>query len=303
MSSPYKVFIAVAPPLTTGPSSAASPIETLFTTPVSGPGFDTFGNSVTRVNLPLEPLVADTKIGWCGKKGCVGCDVKCGETFRMKAQSPDYEIFKDVLKLWQDDGASGGVVIVKSTTVTASATSDSLAEALTVAEAAESQLDVFYFSKWLDRAEQFRRLGSPLFGGGSVVRTWNPHGFQALAFTQKGFEKLAAAFPPDSNPVVCRAFSQTITTMIQQGALVAATTTPSLLQYDSMLVGVRQLTGSPEAPFGYLKTAECMGAIHPEKPLNRRVSADLSLFWAVLIIFVAVASAMLMVSVGAFVVT
>lgn len=298
-SPPFRVFIAVAPPLSTDPSSAASPIETLFTTPTSGPGFDAFGNTVTRIALPLEPLVVDSKIGWCGKRGCVGCDTKCGETFRMRTQSPDYEIFREVLRLWQSTGSAGGVVIVKSTTVTASATSDNLAAALEMARASEPSLDVFFFSKWLDRPEQFRRLGEPLFGGGHVVRTWNPHGFQALALTPSGMQKLADAFPPDSNPVVCRTFSQVINSMIQQGGLVAATTTPSLLQYDAMLVGLRELS-SPDAPFGYLKTAECMGAIHPEKPLNRRISADLSLFWAVLIIFVAVVAGLIMVNVGAF---
>lgn len=300
--SPYKVYIAVAPPLTTDPDSAAAPIEALFTTPTSGIGFDTFSNTVTRVNLPLRPLVVDSKIGLCGKRGCVGCETQCGETYRMQTQSPDYDIFREVLQDWRAGDGVGGVVIVKSTTVTVSATSDTLASALLMAVGAEPDLDVFYFSKWLDRADQFRRLGTPLFGGGSVVRTWNPHGFQALAITQSGVQKLADAFPPDTDPVVCRTFSQVMNAMIQRGSLVAATTTPSLLQYDSMLVGIRELYGNAEAPYGYLKTAECVASVHPERPLNRRISADLSLFFAVLIIFIAVIAALLLVATGAFVV-
>jgi hypothetical protein len=288
-SQTYDVFVFVESPYTvTNPP----PIANLFTaTPSKFP-------LVVFKDMPKAELRCDTRIGkFCGKRDCTECD----ETLKMKTVSPDYEIFKTVLSEWTE--ASGrGVVIIKSTTVTTLTDPAVLADTLTEAEGLSGEdLDAFFFAKWLDRPDQFNVLSANISNGSKLVRTWNPHGLQAIAFTNKGFAKLAATYAPDKNPVVCRPFAQVINVLVQNGTLYAATTTPSLTQYDATLVSESStIDDSSAAKFSFLKTSECRGENHPMRPYNRRISADLSLFWSVIIILVALIVAWVLLKIGAF---
>jgi hypothetical protein len=274
----------------------ASAIEGVFTPP-SVPGQTNLAfccnAPVICICEPFKKTPVDTMIGQCGKRKCV--EKGCRPRYKIKPQTYDYEIFRQVVKdqraRYGDDlmsSSTNGVVIVKESTVSSAASYEHLMDALSRAYVASKNcLDVFYFAKWLDRPDQFMTLDI-LPGGGRVVRTFNPYGFQALAFTRSGFGKIVSMYDPLENPVVCRPMSQLMNALVQRGILYAATTTPSLLQYDAMLTTLRYCSGNPEAPFSYLKTCESRGDTHPERPLNKRISADLSLFWVVIILFVAV---------------
>lgn len=255
--------------------------------------------------MPNVEIRVDTRIGIsCGKKGCTNC----GETHFMKPASPDYEIFRESLLDWKtnvpdSEKETTGMILVKSSTVTSTATA---ADILRVLDDSYSELDgnldLVYLAKWLDRPEQFNELKS-YANGSKLVRTWNAHGVQALGITPRGINKLAISFDPEINPVVCRPFSQVLNILLQNGTLVGTTSTPSLLQFDSTLVADRAVAhyaADSAAKFSYLKTCECRGETHPEYPLNRRVSSDLTFFWIVVVIIVAVIAVWVLLKLGSF---
>lgn len=281
MSSTYQVFAFV-------PDAAATPVTPVESLLSALP--ETF--EVVRVSerqVASSAVLVDTGISRCGRHGCTDC------TFTQKARpvNSDYELFRAAASRW--NGVSGAILVKAATTVahvgvSAANIAEILSTAISAAGSGGAPMDAFYLSKWLDRADQWTTL-AVLSGGGKIVRTWNPHGIQAIAFTKVGFEKILSAYPPASNPVVCRPFSQVLNSLIQRGTLVALTTTPSLLQYDASRVSLAVSSSSSltaDAAFSYLKTCETRGDTQPERLLTRRVSADLSLFWAVIVIVTAV---------------
>lgn len=292
----YKVYIFLIHPYNS--TTNLPPIASVFD---GDPKFEIIYKDTPRVEIR-----ADTRISMiCGKKGCTSC----GETHKMKPVTPDYELFKIALEEWNllpgGEKLTTGVILVKGTTVTASATPSLLSSVLTDAETSshfESGVDVFYLAKWLDRADQFNVVKT-YSNGSKLVRTWNANGIQALAITPKGMKKLGESYPPETNPVVCRSFSQVLNILLQNGTLIGATTTPSLLQYDSTYVTERPAYGTFGDAFNrhsYLKTAECRSETHPENPLNRRISADLTFFWVVVVVVVCVFAVWTLLKLGAF---
>lgn len=285
----YRVYCYYADSGDTQPS----PIHKLFT----DAGIDVH---VLTGNGTTTPAV-DTRISRCGKRTCTTCS---SNTFIPPATS-DYEIFRQVVQA--ETAASspmnsdGGVIIIKSTTVTSSTTIDDLESALINAKSVSTNFDIFYFARWLDRPELYEVQRS-LDGGGKLIRTWSPHGLQAVAITKVGYDALVAKFPPDHNPVVCRPFAQVINQLIQRGELTAMSTTPPLLSFDATLVSLQGVSGNLHEPFSYLKTCEARAETHPERPLHRRISTDLTAFWIVVIIITVSVAIWVLVSLGAVVV-
>ena len=107
---------------------------------------------------------------------------------------------------------------------------------------------------------------------------------------------------PDKNPVVCRSFSQVLNILVRKGKLDAFTTTPSLLQFNSLdgLSCDRTGLGKKSVDNNYLKTCETRGEIDPEKPLTRRISCDLTLFWTIIVIIIVSISTWILLKLGAF---
>lgn len=296
----YKVFIFLINPYNS--TTNLPPISNIFS---ENPKFE-----IVYKDTPKVEIRADTRISViCGKKGCIAC----GDTHKMKPVTPDYELFKIALEDWRNlsetDKAKTGVIIVKGTTVTTLMSSSTVSEALNDAETASyfneperGGVDLFYLAKWLDRADQFCSVKS-YSNGTKLVRTWNANGVQALAITPRGLNKLNETYPPETNPVVCRSFSQVLNLLLQNGKLVAATTTPSLLQYDATYVTERPSFGSTSDPYSrhsHLKTAECRGETHAENPLNRRISSDLTFFWVIVVVVVCVFAVWVLLKIGAF---
>lgn len=282
--------------------SSPSPIEQLFSQAVTQSWIDAHPGArapqvIKSVRTISEPSIpsrgVDTRYGVCGKRGCSTCTTNSFLT----PSTLDYEIFRTIHAQWLTDTASTpadrettGLIIVKTSTVGIAVDIEDLVRAVDTAwtsllstYALSSEMDLFYFAKWLDRPEQYQVLAS-LSGGGKIIRTWNPNGLQALAVTPSGIRKLITAFPPEESPVVCRPFAQVLNVMVQRGAIVAASTTPALLSYDATLISLRGVSGELHSPFSYLRTCETRGDTHPERPLIRRVSANLNLFWVVIII-------------------
>jgi hypothetical protein len=292
MTTTYQVFVTVPSAVSPQP-----PVETLFSTPLQTPGSVAFDTPVRINESELNQAVCsvDTRISNCGRYGCTECE----GTQKITAASPDYEIFRKLVAEYQ---TGKGVIVCKSTTVTSSTTVDDVATILKAADdavtATGSTMDIFYLAKWLDRPDQYQTLGT-LSGGGKIVRTWNAQGFQAIAFTPTGFTKIRDTYHPDTNPVVCRPFAQVLNTMLQRGTAYGVTATPSLFQYDATIVTLSANPLTPEAPFSYLKTCESRGDVHPERVLTRRISADLSLFWIVVVIITIVISTWLLLKIGA----
>jgi len=243
----YEVFVVTSYPYSATSTSAASPIESVFAADSSGKFITSTSN---RIEMPTILPIVDTKVGVCGR---VGCD--CADTHKMRAASADYEILKTIYYS-KRSSTSNGVVIVKTTTVSVSSTGDDLSTILSSTESLSGGgMHLFYFAKWLDRTSQYENL-STLSGGGKIVRTWNPHGIQAIAITPTGLETIFKYYPSDTNPVVTRPLSLVINNMIQSGTLYAATTTPSLLQYDSTLVDIQTSSTNSDVVYSYLKTCE-----------------------------------------------
>jgi len=292
----YKVYVFLTIPY--NDTDLLPPISSVFVS-------DPLRFEIVYKNTPNVEIRVDTRIGIsCGKRGCTSC----GETHFMKPASPDYEIFREALSDWKANVPEGekestGMILVKSTTVSSSATATDLLRVLDDSYVElEGNLDLVYLAKWLDRPEQFNVLKT-YTNGSKLVRTWNAHGIQALGITPRGINKLAISFDPDINPVVCRPFSQVINILLQNGTLVGTTSTPSLLQFDSTLVADRAVAHYASdgiAKFSYLKTCECRGETHPEYPLNRRVSSDLTFFWIVVVLIVAVISVWVLLKLGSF---
>lgn len=283
--------------LTTKPS--VSPIETFFSNAPTG---SIFKKPPVRIATPVPTRYVDTKINACGRRSCTGCR----KTHAARPATVDYEIFRAVVEHYSQSGGNGGVVIVKDTTVTnvtielVESAFDSANTAL-LQRATSEVLDIFYFAKWLDIPNKFEHLDS-LDGGGHVVKTWSPHGVQAIAITKAGLTKLLRAFPPDTKPVVCRPFSEVINITIQNGALIAATTTPSLMQYDTYLTGDAIACSDTLAPYTYLKSCEARGDIGVDKPMNRRISSGLSMFLFIIVIILTFITSWTLVNLGAIVV-
>lgn len=227
------------------------------------------------------PSVVETCIGTdCGHVGCNDCD----STHQMIPITPDYEIFSQVYTDWENAGSTGGVVIVKSSTATLLNPTE-VASLLTDANTYSSgNFEIFYYAKWLDRPDQFNVLHT-YSNMSKMVRTWNPHGMQSIAFTEAGFIKLAERYPPNVNPVVCRPFAQVLNTLIQNGTMYAITTTPSSMQYDSTLITSSSYACQNEntsIAHSYLRSAECRGVNDVEHPINNRISSNISFFWFVI---------------------
>jgi hypothetical protein len=244
-------------------------------------------NPVIYLNHPNTDALQDSKIGvHCGRHNCSECD----QTFKMRAVSSDYLLFKQVLELWEAGPQTDGVIIVKPTTVsmfgTSSTVSDILSDALS---ASGGEMDIFFFAKWLDRPEKYVTL-STYPSGGKLIRTYSPHGLQAYAITVKGLRKLQSKFNPSNNPVLCRPFSQVIHMLVENGTLFALSTTPTVMAYDATRIVLKSRKNAigEKARFSYLKTCEARSEIHPEEPLNRRISADLSFFWLMIILMVVI---------------
>jgi hypothetical protein len=292
MTHNYNVLIFIGNPYS---SSYVPPVYSLF----GGSNGSGVFKSVKTVELPNNKTSCDTLIGTnCGKKSCDGC----GDTFKARPFSIDYLIFVETLKRWKElpDYQTKGMVIAKSSSVSSGAKASDLSDALIGGLEAIPETDIFYFSKWLDRPDQYNVLNTNLNTGMKTIRTWNPHGMQALALTPAGLAKLDSSFNPDRNPVVCRPFAQVLNALVQNGTLKATSTSPTLLHYDATLVSEippasicsepnakKPTVRSDAAKFSYLKTCEARGETYPEAPLNRRISSDLSLFWVVIIILVA----------------
>jgi hypothetical protein len=290
----YQVFVVVPSAVSDALSGGASAVEALFSSANTSASGVTFA---APVRIPEEKLCVpvDTHIAQCGRHGC--CD--CATTHVIRPVTSDYEAFRRASQDWDQ---TSGVIIVKASTVAVAVSATEIADVLhaaaTAADASASPSDVFYLAKWLDRPELWTTL-AVLPGGAKIVRTWSPNGFQAVAFSPGGFAKVLAAFPPASNPVVCRPFSQVLNSMVAAGTLVATTTTPSLLHFDATRVQIASSATTPDAAFSYLKTCECRGDTQPERLLTRRVSADLSLFWVVVVMLTAVVSVWVLLKIGA----
>ena len=289
MSNPsYVVYVFSTNAAEVATTAVATPAERIW---MNSPKFEV--DPTNRLLAPRQPLVSDCKISICGRRECTGCG---GATHSIQAASVDYSIFAAVVASNPDP--TKGIIIVLTSTVASAITSADLASILETAETASAgRLDLFYFAKWLDRPDQFDVLAE-LPAGGKIVRTWSPNGIQALAITPKGYKTLVEAYHPDRNPVVCRSFSLVLNTLVSRGELYAATTTPSCLQYDATLVSIRSSDGTAAAPFSYLKACEVRAATHPERPIPRRVSADLSLFWVAIIIVVATICIWFLIKIG-----
>ncbi len=274
----YDVYIFLEDPYngTTNPP----PISHLF----DGSGL-LFNQPINYLPHPNIESLQDTKHGiHCGRQNCDGCD----ETFKMKAVSSDYLLFKKVLES-RSPTSTDGVIIVKPTTVAIGGTSASDVSGILgdAEEEAGGELDIFYFAKWLDRPEKYTTLRN-YETGGKLIRTYSPHGLQAYALTAKGIDKLVTRFDPTENPVICRPFSQVIHMLVENCTLFAVSTTPLLMFYDAtrIVLKTKKSALGEKARFSYLKTCEAQGEIHPEEPLNRRISADLSFFWLMVIMLV-----------------
>lgn len=272
------------------------------------PIYNMFGppfNSRQVFNTPDITQKQDTLISDKTGKMCEGC----GGTFKGRPVSIDYEIFKIAITEWKKN-PSRGIIVVKSSTV-----SSGIPDASALATQFQSSLEqfptanMFYFARWLDRPDQYEVLKINTQTGIKTIRTWNPHGMQAVAFTPTGMSSLSSSFDPQVNPVVTRPFAQVLNSLIQNGKISAIGTTPSLLQYDATLISelppntlvgrdTKTTTHQDAAKFSYLKTSEARGETYPEVPLNRRISSDLTLFWVVLIILVAGLTIWLLLKIG-----
>ena len=274
----YTVYIFLEDPF--NGTTAKPPIHTMF-----DPVGTVFNDPIVYAQHPNIDTLHDSKLGvHCGRPNCDGCD----DTFKMRAVSSDYLIFKKVLETWTAGPMTDGVVIAKPSTVAVAGDATSVSNILTDAETeAGGEMDIFYFSKWLDRPEKYvTMLNYPT--GGKLVRTYSPHGLQAYAITVNGLNKLRQKYDPAENPVLCRPFSQVMHMLVENGTLYAVSTTPTLMFYDSSRIVMKTHKSAigEKARFSYLKTCEARGEIHPEEPLNRRISADLSFFWLLIIMFI-----------------
>ena len=253
-----------------------------------------------KSNYGLKAKAIETGLGTnCGRPGCKDCLT----THKMIPATPDFGIFEEIRTNHWDQVS--GVIIAKTSTTTISSLERIAGDLMEAQTLSENSMDVFYFAKWLDRPDQFTTLAVKAEPTGEIykiVRTWNAHGFQSLAFSPLGFKKLSEAYP-STTPVVCRPFAQVINTLLQNGTLYGITTTPSLMQYDATLittvcdVTAAAMVGSP-AVHSYLRTSECRGATIPEKPLNRRISNDLSFFWLAIVTIVVLITAWVILKIG-----
>jgi hypothetical protein len=252
-------------------------------------------SKITQSKLVVDlEIKKDTK---CGRVGCKECE--CLPT--TVATTPDYGIFKNIYNDWIAGGKIGGVVIIKSSTTTLLQQKQLESLLYDANEYSNQAFDVFYFAKWLDRPDQFENLHTYADGQSKMVRTWNAHGLQAVAFTQAGFKKVYDLYGPE-NTIVCRPFSQILNSLLQNGTLYGVTTTPSAMQYDSCLVTETAfgITSDMSNSFvhSYLRASECRGSSFPDRPLNRRISYDLTFFWIIIVAIIVIITTWVLLNIG-----
>lgn len=224
-------------------------------------------------------LRVDTKIcKECGETGdeC-GCTVK--NFFKMEIINEDYFIYKRAEEVFNTVSTTkNGFVIFKSTTTTNQLNFDFTNTLLT--ENFNSDIDLFYFAKWLDKKETMKTL--KIYPNSTrYISTLNPIGIQAVLFSKACIEKIKA-FPP----VGCRPFSLFLLSLIKEGTLTAHSTFPCLFNFDCLTAEYKINWNDNKAIYDYLKNCEIQGTVFPEEPLNRRFSNDIIFFWLFIVIVI-----------------
>lgn len=192
-----------------------------------------------------------------------------------------------------DSSAIPSTLVIAKTSISSPSSSTDIASYVT-SFSGMIEYDVFYMSKWLDRCDQYEYISS-LSPGLRLVRTYNPHGFHALAFNPGGIEKILDRYHPASNPVCKIPFGQILNDMISNvhcdfDPLVAVTTTPTMITFD--IIECRQNDSDG------MRMSECRDIPSPAQPGTSRLSTNLVFFWFLIIAVIVFVTAWVLVKMG-----
>lgn len=204
--------------------------------------------------------------------------------YKVKAINEDFILFQQASNHYKSNFTDKkGFILHKSTTITNQSNLEHVETVIT-----DFEYDIFYLCKWLDKAEMYEVL-KVYENGQKYIKTFCPNGIQSLVFSNSGVDKITSKYNMENNPIGCRPFSQVLNLLTQNGCLISHSTTPLLFNYDPTLIcpSKANLHDSP-AIYDYLKLCEIQGSIHPEEPLNRRFSSDISFFWIFIVLLVVI---------------
>lgn len=205
-------------------------------------------------------------------------ECKCSTTkgtYKIQAVNEDYILFKKAALHYKQNfiDTFKGFILHKSSTTTSQSDISQFENIITTHQ---TSFDIFYLTKWLDKAESISVLET-YNNGLKYIRTYCPNGLQSVLFNNSSISKILEVYTEKYN-AGCRPFSQVLNMLVQDGCLIATSTTPLLFSFNSSLINPKK--------YDYLKTCEFQGSVFPEEPLNRRISSDISFFWIFIVLFI-----------------
>lgn len=126
-------------------------------------------------------------------------------------------------------------VVIAQDTCVSIADSDTIADAIRQTMT-KKKWDILYLCRWLDRCEE--NTDSERLDGytGYIVRTFSPHGLQALMFSPNGRDKILGQKPMNNGKSFAKKETHPLDSMlnqhIQNGDLTAYAVGNNLLEYD-----------------------------------------------------------------------
>lgn len=161
---------------------------------------------------------------------------ECASLFTKRVQYLSYHNNTDwdqdyyiAMKAFEMTSVDSTVIICKDTAVSATPT-DIILSIVDAALTEDESIDVLYLSKWMDRCDLYSEKRE--FGAVKIVKTFSPNGFHCLLFTPSGRKKLLNMHNPKDNALIDKPLSLVLNSYIGSGLLNAATTYPSLVQFD-----------------------------------------------------------------------
>lgn len=250
--------------------------------------YDNENNLLNLFNGEIEYEIIDSKIfkteevncGICEECGENICECKIKNFFKIDIYNEDVPIYQMCLHLYRKNNlhlTKQGFIVIKSTTIT---THFNLDNVKSVLNDIPNDLDIFYFSKWLDKFETIETIKT-YNNGSRLIKTFNPLGFQSVLLKNSFITKMECFNTKD---VVCRPFSLIVLNKIKEGDLIAYSTFPTLFSFDPFSSKTFYKAGCYESVlYEYLKNCELQGTLYPEEPLTRRFSSDIIFFWIFII--------------------
>ena len=181
----------------------------------------------------------------------------------------------------QQSQSSRSVICIKDSSVTTIAPDD-LERLCTYIQ--RRDFDLFYLCRWQDFCQKITDISSVPGININIGRTYNPHGFQAVYFSQNGKDVLLGNSPM-RNKQFLDSFCMALSTEIHSGNIVAYCTLNNVFNFDI----VRAVSN-----LDYLKTHECAVV----NSTDQDISTNNGILWFLLLLAIVIVISYAIIRIG-----